>query len=398
MKRQRQCDDINAMRSLSVVHTVSSLDAAAAGPSYTVPRLVRELAAQGHRASVLTLGKNRSECDTNGIVTRLPPDRVCLGFLRRLGRSRALRDALFASDAEVFHGHGLWMMPNVYPGNAARSLMRPFVLAPRGMLGRDALKFSMRRKRLFWGLWQSTAIAAVSCFHATAESEYQDIRDFGLRHPVAIVPNGVDLPELGGSPSRLVERGVPYILSLGRIHPKKGLDQLVAAFALVALDYPKLRLRIVGPDEGGYAARLLVLAADLGLEDRVTIEGPVFGREKEVLMSGALVFCLPTLHENFAMTVAESLSLQTPVISTKGAPWEGLIAHRCGWWVDHGPSAIAVAMREALNMPSAELFEMGKRGRLWMAEEFGWEGVAIRMTSVYSWLLGLAPRPSCVRL
>ena len=103
-----------------------------------------------------------------------------------------------------------------------------------------------------------------------------------------------------------------------------------------------------------------------------------------------------TRNENFGMVVAEALAQGTPVISTKGAPWQGLETERCGWWIDHGPELMAATLREALTTPPEGLAAMGTRGREWMARDFGWETLAARMAEVYAWCQGQGERPHCV--
>jgi glycosyltransferase involved in cell wall biosynthesis len=174
-------------------------------------------------------------------------------------------------------------------------------------------------------------IRDAACIHVTSEQEYEEIRGFGLANPVAIIPNGIDLPRLLGSKSAepAVER---IVLLLGRIHPKKGLARLVHAWSKVEVQYPNWRLRIAGPPELGHDNELRALAVSLGLT-RISIEGPVYGEAKTVAYQYADVFALPTLNENFGLTVAEALAAGTPVISTKGAPWSGLEREGCGWWI-----------------------------------------------------------------
>jgi len=387
---------------LSIVHTLTAADTEASGPSYTVPRLCQSLAALGHTVELFTLGVPGHSDAAGFMHERCAADLVAPRVLSKLGRSSAMRQSLLVSPADVFHTHGLWMMPNVYPAETARRFGKPFVLAPRGMLGRDALKFSATAKRVFWAVWQKRAVNAVSCFHATAESEYKDIRAYGLKQPVAIVPNGIDLPELSDFKAEDTRRPAPteprFILSLGRIHPKKGLDRLVAAFALVAQERAEWRLRIVGPDEGGYAAKLQRQITAAGLEGRISIEPPVFGADKFRLMRQADVFALSTLHENFGMTVAESLAVETPVISTRGAPWEGLIENRCGWWIDHGVEPLGAALHAAMSLPTEERRAMGERGHAWMKRDFAWDGIAQQMAEVYRWLAEGGERPASVRV
>jgi glycosyltransferase involved in cell wall biosynthesis len=187
------------------------------------------------------------------------------------------------------------------------------------------------------------------------------------------------------------------VLSLGRIHPKKGLDRLVRAWAYVESTHPEWRLRIVGPDELGHASELEVLAAKLKTQ-RVSIEGSVAGDAKTAAYREADLFVLPSLNENFAITVAEALAAGTPVIATKGAPWHGLAREGCGWWIDHGVEPLAAALANAMVMTREALQAMGAKGRAWMARDFSWDRVAQDMLKIYGWLSFGGEVPSTVRL
>jgi glycosyltransferase involved in cell wall biosynthesis len=151
----------------------------------------------------------------------------------------------------------------------------------------------------------------------------------------------------------------------------------------------------VGPAELRHDVQLKTLAATLKLR-RVSIEPAIYGQEKYRAFREADIFVLPTLNDNFAMTVAESLAAGTPVISTKGAPWSGLETERCGWWIDHGIEPLAATLSAAMVMPREELCAMGRRGQAWIARDFGWDAIACKMAAVYSWLSGKADRPECV--
>ena len=390
----------------SFVHVVATTDDQSAGPSYSVAALVRHLAAEGHAVTLLTVREWRGFGAHPDSTARIGATRhiryaqsgLAVPVLSNLCWSEELRRSLnvLACEVDVIHAHGLWLMPNVYPAwSVARSGARArFVLSPRGMLGDAALSYSNRKKRLFWALLQKRALDRVAVFHATSQSEYEEIRRAGLRAPVAVIPNGIDLADT--SPGMSEETG-RTLLSLGRIHPKKGLDRLLRAWAGVGPRYRNWSLRIAGPDEGGHAAELRSLAESLSLQ-RVTIEGPLFGERKVAAIAGAALFVLPSLNENFAMTVAEALAAGVPVISTKGAPWAGLNERRCGWWIDHGVEELAVAIDEALSLPDDELRLMGERGRAWMGQDFGWPSVAAKLADVYLWIQGKGDRPATVVL
>jgi glycosyltransferase involved in cell wall biosynthesis len=300
-----------------------------------------------------------------------------------------------ASKSSILHVHGLWYMPSIYPSIVARRYGVPLIHAPQGTLGREALKFSRYRKNLMWYAAQKSAVDAASCLHATSEQEYSEIRDFGLRQPVAVIPNGVDVASVpSGVPER---RGGRTALYLGRIHPIKGLDRLISAWGELEDNWPDWKLRIIGPDEGGYLNRLKHQTKELGLR-RVSFEGSLFGSHKHNAYRSADIFVMPTLNENFAMTVAEALSQETPVICTKGAPWAGLEVNRCGWWVDHGKDALTRGLVDAMSKAPDELAAMGARGRAWMIKSFSWRSIAMEMSAVYAWLSGNGSLPRCVHL
>jgi hypothetical protein len=186
---------------LRVVHVIAGLDVAHGGPSYSVPRLCAALAVAGVETALLSVAfADRSGCDAseNGYSDhRYTADYAQVPILRDLRRSRGLSAALksAAQTADVIHNHGFWLMPNVEAGWAAVRAGKPLVVSPRGMLAPAALAFSRRKKRTFWRLLQGPAIRRAACLHATSEQEYQEIRAFGLNNPVAVIPNGIDVPE-----------------------------------------------------------------------------------------------------------------------------------------------------------------------------------------------------------
>ena len=99
----------------------------------------------------------------------------------------------------------------------------------------------------------------------------------------------------------------------------------------------------------------------------------------------------------WAMIIA-GLACGVPVITTQGAPWQGLHTHRCGWWIDIGVEPLAVALREAMNLPPDTLRDMGRRGRAYVERDFGWPGIAQQMLSVYRWVLGQGEKPDYVMI
>jgi glycosyltransferase involved in cell wall biosynthesis len=380
-----------------VAQVAAGLDEPGAGPSYSVRKLAHALEAAGLQAPLHCVYGWRGNPDdgVSPIPHRHRQDARHLPVLKSLCLSQELYTALRAeaAAAQVIHGHGLWLMPNVYPAWVCARAGLPLMISPRGMLGQAALDFSRWRKRAFWALFQNSAIRSSACLHATGLAEYEEIRTCGLRNPVAVIANGVAVPPL---PGKGKSTAVRTLLTLGRVHPKKGLPHLVQAWARLEPRFPDWRLRIVGPDEVGHAAELATIAAKLELS-RISIEGPLYGPAKTEAYQDADIFVLPTLNENFALTVAEALAAGTPVVATKGAPWSGLEERGCGWWVDVGAEPLVWALEKAMATPGPVLAEMGRAGRRWMQEDFSWDKVAADMAAVYRWLAGQGPPPDHVR-
>ena len=191
--------------------------------------------------------------------------------------------------------------------------------------------------------------------------DFPDIPDF---------PDHPDIPEL---PPKRTDEGPKTFLFVGRLHPLKGLDMLLAALPAGAF------LRVIAPDADGAWACYERLARRLGVADRVTFIGVKTGAEKIRELRAADALVLPTHSENFGFAVAEALVVGTPAITTKGAPWEGLETHGCGWWTDVNAASLRAALADCASRSRAELAEMGARGRAWMLTDFTWRACAERV-------------------
>ena len=373
--------------SLHVVQVISSIDNEAAGSTPWIRHLVQALRARDVSVEVLSLALSRTPPEGIEGLSLFYPDRTRAPWLGLLLASQSLKRAIASAGVPgtVLHSSGLWRMPNIYPGWTAARTGCPLIVSPHGMLGSGALQFSALQKKIFAALFQNRSLAAVTCFHATSSKEVEDIRSYGLKAPVALIENGIEVPRLiDTASSKSAEDRHRTLLYLGRLHPKKGLDRLIAAWARLEGGNPAWRLRIVGPSERGHGDDMRRQVQNLGLE-RVSFHDGLFGEEKAKAYRDADLFVLPTLDENFGMVVTEALANGTPVVCTKGAPWKGLITNGCGWWVDHGVEPLVATIGGAMKMPRAELKRMGLRGRDWMIRDFSWTRIAGEMEQLYRW-------------
>jgi len=316
--------------------------------------------------------------------------------------NRILRQ-LTSQNIQIIHNHGLWMFPNLYARQAAMSNRLPLVISPHGMLQDWSMKRSYWKKSLAWFLYEYQNLKQASLFHATSVSEIESIRRLGFRQPIALINHAVSLPFLETPPSLSGLIGLfpqlykkRWLLCLARLHPVKGLDNLLLIWQKLVADFPEWHLVIAGPDSGGYQAQLERLVSELHLHESVTFTGMVSGALKAAAFYYADLFVLPTHSENFGIAIAEALSYEVPVVTTQAAPWAELESHQCGWWVPDDREAIATALTTAMQLSPSERKAMGQRGRELVASRYTWDAIGQEMAEVYRWLVWGGEPPACV--
>ena len=374
---------------MHIIHTVSSTEILFSGVTYCVNELCFGLDRLGEKVEMLSLGSSEIPSKNKKLEYKFSGDFNHIPLLKKTGVSCEMKKYISDNNSDILHTHGLWMFPNCY-----RNPQSNFVISPHGMLAPGALKFSPRKKKIFDFLFQRSAFEDTKLLFATAESEFEDIRNFGLKAPIAIIPNGVNIPNIN---KEKIYKNKKTVLSLGRIHPKKGLDILIKAWSKIEPIFKNWELKIVGPSEMGHQKQLEALVKKLNLQ-KVFFDPPVYGAKKDILISKCDLFVLPSKSENFALTVAESLALEVPVIATKDTPWTGLNLHRCGFWVDGGENSLVETLKTVLSLPDKELIEMGQRGKKWMQRDFCWEIICQKTLEAYLWITTKSKKPSFVYL
>ena len=378
-----------------VVHTISGLKPRAGGVARSVPGLCEALARAGYRTTLIS----QKPAGVPIEELMLPRhERLALRLLPgidldswRVSYTPRVRAALAAAcdGACIVHDHGLWLHLNHAVAAGTRRLGVPRVVSPRGMLESWSLRYRGWKKRLAWRAYQRADLESVAAFSATSHSEAAAIREAGLRQPIAVIPNGIDVP---ASPPAHLRHGEPrVVLFMSRLHPKKGIVGLVEAWARVRP--ANWRLVIAGPDEDGHRRLVEQAIGRTGLGENVSLPGELEGDAKARVLASAQLFVLPSFSENFGIVVGEALAHGVPVIATRGTPWQILETEGCGWWIETGADALAAALRDATALDARQLQAMGARGRELVRREFSWDAVAARHIELYDWLAGRGPRP-----
>lgn len=395
------------MTILEVCHVIASINQNTGGSASYVTRLAEALIQEDLATHILTLDykKNGEKLSAPGVEIHAYPVSLIANYLRGFQpQAKRKLDQISKDYIDIIHNHGLWMIPNLYARQASVRNRKPLIISPHGMLESWSLKHAPLKKSIAWLLYEQDNLRSASLFHATSVEEAHSIRQLGFLQPIAIIPNGVDLPCLLQPLNQSILTDIfpeliqkKWLLFLSRLHPKKGIENLLYAWKALHEKFQNWHLVLAGPDLTGYQTKLEALAQELGLQSSVTFTGMLSGTAKAVAQRYADLFVLPTYSENFGIAIAESLSYAVPVITTKGTPWQDLKNYQCGWWIDNNCEALISALQEGMQLSEQERKEMGLRGRDLVAAKYNWSFVTQQMASVYRWLLEDGAAPKCIQ-
>ncbi len=359
---------------MKVVHYIPSIDRKSGGVGFYMQLLAKELGKLVELHVVTT--KSESELKLENCEVHYIPRGI-------LASSKSAWQAiLHLTTPDVVHINCCWTPQCSFVQKWAQSLGYRVVLTPHGMLEPWILKRNYWIKKLpALVLYQRRAIEKADILHATAISERGNLLALGYNRNIEIVPNGVEVKNIKLKQSWAKSK---KILFLSRLHPKKGIEFLISAAALLKSELEGYEFIIAGEGESSYITHLKQKSKVLGVEPIFNFCGGVYGDKKWELFRTADIFVLPTYSENFGIVVAESLASGTPVLTTTGTPWEELNTHKCGWCVEPTQESITEALRQAISTPSEELHAMGERGRKLMLQNYSTDAVAESMVEMYN--------------
>jgi glycosyltransferase involved in cell wall biosynthesis len=362
-----------------------------------VMQLNRYLGVQGWASTILTpagrAGATASEADlvkfplVPGGVWRLPRGlKAYLGQLNRLG-------------GPILHLHGVWMGFQWLAAKAAQRQKIPALLSPHGMLNRWHLRdwgFKELRKLIYWHTLAYPAFRHIPLIHAVTPRERDELAGWFPGRRIAIIPNALDLEEMDRLLTEARDQASPpmdepYVLFLGRLHPVKGIELLIEAFAqCVRESKRRFRLLIAGPEsDPAYSAKLKSLVRLLGVEQKVTFLGPVFGAQEKIsLYRHAWAFCAPSQVEVMGLVNLEAAAAGVPVLTTHET---GLSGWREGGGMLVHPRVedLSQALTQIFSWSENERVDRGNRLRQLVERRYSWQAVGPQWLELYASLISL---------
>jgi len=326
---------------------------------------------------------------------------------KKLGFSTDIHRQIRIIKPDIVHTQSLWMYLSYANRKYHEKTGTPYIVSPHGMLDRWQLNQSFwkdLKKNIVLTLYEKKHLEEATCFHALCKEEHDAIRSLGFKNPIAIIPNGIELPGIDrqanvlNGPNNISDKNSrKRLLFLGRIHPKKGLDNLLEAWWLLNPEHHNWQLVIAGETKDEvYMKQLRDKTNDLNISGTVSFIGGQYGAAKHICLMNSHAFILPSFSEGLPMSVLEAWSYRLPVLITPFCNLPEGYIHHAAISIESSPESIGKGIKEIISMTQNERRQMGEHGFELVKNKFSWAQVANSMTHLYNWVLGKADRPCFV--
>ncbi|MEB3296618.1 MAG: glycosyltransferase [Cyanobacteriota bacterium] len=395
---------------MRVLHVIPSISPLRGGPSQAIVSMVGALRYQGIDARILTTNDHGSTIQKEMPLRcwhtqcRHGHEIPVLAFPRWNAPVHALREfcisdefihwlTRFSDDYDLVHVHALFSFTTSIAMVRLRHLGKPYILRTIGQLNSWSLTQSPHRKQLFLSLFDQANILGAAALHFTSDFERSESERLSGSTYSFVLPLGVEAEDIR-EPSLIAaafhdHRSKPLsFLFLSRLHPKKQLPLLFEALQLLKKNNPgrSWQLDVAGDGNSSYLDSLKVISHSLGISDQIRWHGHVSGEAKAALLRESDWFVLPSLSENFGISVVEALKLGLPVILTPGvAVAADVEKYRAGFVCEPTVEALSSCLERCLVPPEPAMKAAAKQ----LAEErYTWGSISKNLIVEYERAIG----------
>ncbi len=366
---------------MKVLQIISSVNPTGGGPVEALNHLGAAIISMGHQVEIASLDSPDAPFASGSPlpVHLLGPASNGYAYSSRLvpwlRTNRSHYDVVVVNGLWQFHSFGAW--------RALRNSDTPYVVYTHGMLDpwfKKQYPLKHLKKWLYWPWAEYRVLRDAQAVLFTCEEERLLARkSFWLyRCNEAVVSLGTSDP--AGKPAADIQeffrcfpdlKDKKLVLFMGRIHPKKGCDLLIEAFAKMLRTYPEWQLIMAGPDQLAWRAKLHQRAEELGIAKQLTWTGMLGGSMKWGALRAAEIFVLPSHQENFGIAVAESLAVGVPaLISDKVNIWREILDDGAGIVAQDTYDGTCKLLQSYLELSEEKKRAMRKRARTCFSERF----------------------------
>jgi glycosyltransferase involved in cell wall biosynthesis len=382
---------------------LSAANSRNAGGLYnSVRNLGQELYKQGVVSpSVLAFHDEFSTKDL-GAYAPLPVEEYNIIGPPGIGFSFDLNNKIKQAKPDVIHVQGIYLYSSHVNRMYSKKNSVPYTISPRGMLDKWILNTNPLKKKIGFFLYESDHLKNAKCIHALGTSEHNSIRNFGLKNPISVIPNGVFLPSEKAALQTVPEwkqDNRKVILFLSRLHPKKGIENLMKAWTLLGNEKENWKVVIAGESNGpDYLESLIALKDKLKLEKDIFFIGPKFHQEKDNTFRNVNAFILPSFSEGMPMAVLEAWSYKLPALITEECNLPEGFSKNAAIKIETDPDGIANGLKKLFALSDEERNQIGNSGYNLVKEKYTWSSIVSEMTHVYNWMLDdSVPVPSSIQ-
>lgn len=287
-------------------------------------------------------------------------------------------------DCDVCHFFGGWDFFHFFYTLIAFIMKKKVVIHPLGFYEPWSLEQKKIKKKLAWFFYQKRILKKADLIHCASKIEQINLLKLDKKFKTRILPFGI--PNIFFN-RRFRKKLNQKAIFFSRIHPKKGLEDLINQW--VKIDNKVWQLDIYGPyeDESYYNYLLSILKKNK--TSKIKFFKPIYSdKAKVILFKKYDFFILPTKNENFSLSIAEALASSLPVLTNKNAPWKSIKKNNAGWFIGTSSYALNQTLRKIFNLKYND-FLLKKKNAFNLSQSFNWKTISPGYIKEYDKLIKL---------